>query len=300
MESNINIRKSSNEQNQSMQNTQDNPRDDKKSLPKSSPSLKLAAPKNWGMQETIIVSLILLIFILAGFAAAIFFNLFPTSSSNSASSSSTLSKTSVQTSSQSSSQTSKSSSSSSMTTNSTSSSKSSTSTTTSSTSTSKTSSNNSSNSSSSSKTSSSSSSLSSTTSAAVNGNTKLYLVKSDKLEAVGRNFTGTGDTEKVIFAILERVKGPSSDEISSGYKKDINISGESNCNGSWFEISSPTSTTLQIKFCRTIQISGTTENLVEESLTKTVTDNSNYTKVIVLNREGTCLFNSNGENKCLK
>lgn len=270
------------------------------------PKLQFKPPQKWGVQESIIAALIILIIALALLAGSIFFSLFPfNKSSNSSKSTSTKTSTSTTTSKSTSSEnttttsTSSTSSSISSSKSSTASTSTSSSTSTTSTTSSKTSTSTSTASTSTSTSSSSTTSTSSTTSEVVTGNTKIYFPKGEVLTAVGRNFTGNDLSAEVLFIVLERVKGPTADEISKGFKKDVTFNSESNCDGNWFEISSPTTTTLQIQFCRGIALSGAVaDGLLEQGIKKSITENTSYTKVIILDKSGNCLFNASGLNKC--
>lgn len=53
--------------------------------------------------------------------------------------------------------------------------------------------------------------------------------------------------------MLAKVKGPTAAEISAGFKADLNLSGDSNCAGNWFELDT-SGGKATLKFCRTVTL----------------------------------------------
>lgn len=252
-------------------------------------------PKSkFGFQEIVILVLIILIVVLAVVAAIIFLRISPFSNSSSTTSSKSSTTTYVSSSVTSTSKTSSASTSISSTV---STSLSTTSKTSASSTTVSSSSSSSSKSSTSSTVSSTSASTSSSTTS-VAGNLKVYFSKGDGIDVVGRDSTATTTYQKTIDAVLAKVKGPTAAEISAGFKADLNLSGDSNCAGNWFELDT-SGGKATLKFCRTVTLTGAVaDGLLEQSLGKTLMDNSGLSKVVILNRDNNCLFNASGLNSC--
>lgn len=153
-------------------------------------------------------------------------------------------------------------------------------------------------------TSESSISTSSSTSSTVSANVKVYFSKTpmsttdpSKTFAVNRVSPDLGVAK---YVIGELIKGPTAGETALGYFSKVKVSGTSNCGGASFTITISDAKKATLKFCKDFTSEGVVSDAqarseIEASLTQFPT----ITKVVILDKDGNCLFDQSGLNNCL-
>lgn len=118
-----------------------------------------------------------------------------------------------------------------------------------------------------------------------------------KVFPVDRTATDNGVAKLVLS---ELIKGPSTEEKDDGFYTEIKLSGKSNCGGDDFKVTiSGGKATVQ--FCKVVVQAGTLSDARSEAqIQATLTQFPTVQKVIILNKNGNCLFGTSGENLCLK
>ncbi len=151
----------------------------------------------------------------------------------------------------------------------------------------------------------SSMSTSSSTSSTVSANVKVYFSKTpasttdpSKTFAVNRVSSDLGVAK---YVVGELIKGPTAGETALGYFSKVKVTGTSNCGGASFTITISEAKKATLKFCKDFVSEGgvvsdaQAQSEIEASLTQFPT----ITKVVILDKDGNCLFDQSGLNNCL-
>jgi hypothetical protein len=113
----------------------------------------------------------------------------------------------------------------------------------------------------------------------------------------------TTRSDVLTFAIEQYLAGPTAAEKSQGYfgyQGSPMFGDSSNCSGHDFRVNSIQNEVATIQFCRTVIGVGTGSDAnTLAAITKTAQQFRNIQKVIILNKDGNCLFDESGLNKCL-
>lgn len=106
-------------------------------------------------------------------------------------------------------------------------------------------------------------------------------------------------TNPIQIAVRQVVAGPTRAERRAGFTVPIQLSGSSNC-GDDFRLA-VVGDTAMLKFCRSVVSAGIGDDArIKSSLTATLKQFSSIRSVILLDRNGNCLGDMSGENRCLK
>lgn len=104
---------------------------------------------------------------------------------------------------------------------------------------------------------------------------------------------------KIVSAIEAYIAGPTNAEAAAGYYSEFELSGTSNCRGSFFTYTVDNEN-ITVKFCRTVVGLGTmADGRVLQTLKKTLSEVSDR-EAIILDQNGDCLFDMSGMNLCLQ
>ncbi len=108
-----------------------------------------------------------------------------------------------------------------------------------------------------------------------------------------------GDQSAVNVAINELIAGPNPSEKASGYYGGLLLDGQSSCGGQDFTLRIE-GETAKLQFCRHHISYGSVQDTRElAQITNTLKQLGNITKVLVLNQDGNCLFDSTKLNTCM-
>ena len=100
------------------------------------------------------------------------------------------------------------------------------------------------------------------------------------------------------FAVEQLIAGPTRAEKQKGWVPAIQLKGSSNC-GSDFKLSISQGVT-KLQFCRIIPSGGIGDDArATSSLTATLKQFTNVKSVIILDKDGNCLGDMSGDNRCL-
>ena len=101
------------------------------------------------------------------------------------------------------------------------------------------------------------------------------------------------------FAVEQLIVGPTRNESRMGLIKPIQFRGNSNCGGNFtLSISSGVA---RLKFCKTVPSAGIGDDArVTSSINATLKQFRSVKSVIILTKEGDCLGDMSGENRCLR
>lgn len=101
------------------------------------------------------------------------------------------------------------------------------------------------------------------------------------------------------FAIAQVIAGPTPQERRLGFMAPIKLSGTSNC-GQDFTLS-VNSGTARLKFCRQIVSAGIGDDArATSALNATLKQFPTIRSVVILDRNGNCLGDMSGQNRCLR
>ncbi len=133
-------------------------------------------------------------------------------------------------------------------------------------------------------------------------NVKVYFSKhpdSDndptKVFAVDRQ---TNAASVATFAITQLMAGPTTDEVTEGFFTQVAVAGESNCGGNNFQLSiKNTQATLQ--FCKDFTAKGVISDAQGQyEINRTLLQFPTITSVVLLTKDGHCLFDESGMDRC--
>lgn len=154
-------------------------------------------------------------------------------------------------------------------------------------------------------TSSESSASTSSSTSSISANVKVYFSKNptsatdpSKTFAVNRVSPDLGVAK---YVIGELIKGPTAGETALGYFSKVKVSGTSNCGGASFTVTISETKKATLKFCKDFVSEGgvvsdaQAQSEIEASLKQFPTT----TKVVILDKDGNCLFDQSGLNNCL-
>lgn len=102
-------------------------------------------------------------------------------------------------------------------------------------------------------------------------------------------------------ALNALIAGPTPEEAADGYFSELGqmLDGPSNCNGSDYTIRIEAGTAT-VQFCRLVVSAGIGQDArVKNALDATLRQFPTVQRVRLLGREGTCLFDESGLNRCL-
>ncbi len=117
-----------------------------------------------------------------------------------------------------------------------------------------------------------------------------------KVFAVSRTSTDAGVAK---FSLSELIAGPTAAEKTQGYYTQLTVSGSSSCAGDSFTISI-VSGKATVKFCKETSLGGELDSArLQAEIETTIQQFSTITKVVVLNKNGDCMFDLSGMNMCL-
>ncbi len=150
----------------------------------------------------------------------------------------------------------------------------------------------------------SSASTSSSTSSTVSANVKVYFSKNptsatdpSKTFAVNRVSPDLGVAK---YVIGELIKGPTAGETALGYFTKVKVTGTSNCGGASYTITISEAKKATLKFCKDFTSEGVVSDAQAQSEIETsLTQFPTIIKVVVLDKDGNCLFDQSGLNNCL-
>lgn len=108
----------------------------------------------------------------------------------------------------------------------------------------------------------------------------------------------TTRTDIATFAIEELIDGPSATEQVNGLFTPLVFTGASSCSGKDFTLSiSSGKATLQL--CKIVELGGVLDGeRVRQTVEKTLKQFSTVTKVVILNRDGSCFNDLSGQDLC--
>jgi hypothetical protein len=118
----------------------------------------------------------------------------------------------------------------------------------------------------------------------------------------------TTSSDVANFAIQQLIAGPTAAEAAQGYFTEVSaaLTGPSDCGGADFTLtmntrgSTPQTGTATLRFCRSLQLPGEmTDPRIKAELTKTLTQFPGISTVVILTREGHCLGDLSGADRCL-
>jgi hypothetical protein len=118
----------------------------------------------------------------------------------------------------------------------------------------------------------------------------------------------TTASDVATFAIQQLIAGPTAAEAAQGYFTEITaaLSGPSDCGGTDFNLalnargSTPQTGTVTLRFCRSLQLPGEmTDPRIQTEITRTLTQFPGIASVVILTREGHCLGDLSGADRCL-
>jgi spore germination protein GerM len=119
---------------------------------------------------------------------------------------------------------------------------------------------------------------------------------------VDRQVEYTG--QRIATATLEAlIEGPTAAEQQQGYYSELGdmLTGPSNCDGEDFLLSIADDGTATVQFCRLVVSAGIGQDArVMNQIEATLTQFDTVDDVILLNREGRCLFDPSGMDLCLQ
>ncbi|MEP0871717.1 GerMN domain-containing protein [Trichocoleus desertorum AS-A10] len=101
------------------------------------------------------------------------------------------------------------------------------------------------------------------------------------------------------FAIEQLIAGPTSQERQQGFRAPINFQGSSNC-GRDFKLAVSTGVA-KLQFCKQVVSGGIGDDArIKSSISATLKQFSSISSVVLLDRNGNCLNDQSGENRCLR
>lgn len=116
-----------------------------------------------------------------------------------------------------------------------------------------------------------------------------------KVFPVTRNSPDLGTAK---YSLGELISGPTTSEKATGFFGEIKLSGSSKCDGADFVLATDSSTAT-VRFCKTFESAGVMADArMQSQIETTLLQFSSISKVILLNREGYCLFDASGEEGC--
>lgn len=134
-------------------------------------------------------------------------------------------------------------------------------------------------------------------------NPKLLKDGMDEFTTVFPVVRETSRKDVLTYLIEQYIIGPTSSEKASGfvgYENTQMFDGESNCGNKDFIIKEIKNQKATIQFCKTVIGTGVGADARFMSAIKSIaTQFKNIDTVILLDKEGNCLFDYSGENKCL-
>ncbi|QQR93799.1 hypothetical protein IPJ91_01420 [bacterium] len=144
------------------------------------------------------------------------------------------------------------------------------------------------------------------------GKVRVYFTKNGSIfDYVLRDSSSTDPLDKVVDAMSAKFRGPTTEEKSMGFQKDITMNGEGKCydtagnllqdlNGNpYIWTLSQKDWKVYVKMCKDVVLGGSvSDSVLQESIKKTVTDNYSGVTVVILNKDGNCLFDASGLNQC--
>lgn len=148
-------------------------------------------------------------------------------------------------------------------------------------------------------------STSSSTSSTISANVKVYFSKNptsatdpSKTFAVNRVSPDLGVAK---YVIGELIKGPTAGETALGYFSKVKVSGTSNCGGPSFTVTISETKKATLKFCKDFVSEGgvVSDAQAQSEIQASLTQFPTITKVVILDKEGNCLFDQSGLNNCL-
>lgn len=145
-------------------------------------------------------------------------------------------------------------------------------------------------------------SLSPTTTAARLQTVKVFFPKQPQsnndlsyVEAVNRT---TQSQSVARFAVEQLIAGPSSDEKQKGFVEALQLRDNSNC-GADFKVSISRGAA-RLQFCRTVVSAGVGDDArAKSAVTATLKQFRGVQSVVILDKNGNCLGDMSGENRCL-
>lgn len=148
-------------------------------------------------------------------------------------------------------------------------------------------------------------STSSSTSSTVSANVKVYFSKTptsatdpSKTFAVNRV---SPDLSVAKYVIGELIKGPTTGETALGYFSKVKVSGTSNCGGASYTITISDAKKATLKFCKDFVSEGgvVSDAQAQSEIQASLTQFPTIIKVVILDKDGNCLFDQSGLNNCL-
>ncbi|MBD1862108.1 MULTISPECIES: GerMN domain-containing protein [Trichocoleus] len=101
------------------------------------------------------------------------------------------------------------------------------------------------------------------------------------------------------FAIEQLVAGPTSQERQQGFRAPLNLQGSSNC-GRDFKLVVSTGVA-KLQFCKQVVSNGIGDDArIKSSITTTLKQFPSINSVVLLDRNGNCLNDQSGNNRCLQ
>jgi spore germination protein GerM len=101
------------------------------------------------------------------------------------------------------------------------------------------------------------------------------------------------------FAIEQLVAGPTAQEKQQGFTAPISLRGSSNC-GRDFQLAVSTGVA-RLKFCKQVLSAGIGDDArIKSAITATLKQFSSINSVVLLDRNGNCLNDQSGDNRCLQ
>lgn len=113
---------------------------------------------------------------------------------------------------------------------------------------------------------------------------------------VSRNYTGDN---KITAAMTELLKGPTAAEKAAGYFSKLSLSGESNCGGSSYKYVT-TATKITLTFCKNVAATGVIADGQAKMIVAKTLEEATAKTVVILDKNGNCLFDLSGMNVCLE
>ena len=101
------------------------------------------------------------------------------------------------------------------------------------------------------------------------------------------------------FAIEQLISGPTAQEKQQGFTAPINLRGSSNC-GRDFKLAVSTGVA-RLQFCKQVLSAGIGDDArIKSSINATLKQFPSVKSVVLLDRNGNCLNDQSGDNRCLR
>jgi hypothetical protein len=101
------------------------------------------------------------------------------------------------------------------------------------------------------------------------------------------------------FAIEQLIAGPTTQERQQGYMAPVNLRGNSNC-GRDFKLAVSTGVA-KLQFCKQVVSNGVGDDArIKSAIAATLKQFPSVSSVVVLDRNGNCLNDQSGNNRCLR